>query len=195
MHRRTFGTYVLFAIAALLIPFGIVGCDAPSLINYINLTLGLILTIATPFLPPGVSVIAGLVKAGLADLSATITEYEADTNPADKATTWAKIETIVTDVIANFQQFIATILPNAGALVSLIETLAQDVLGAITGLVDKLKPAAVVAPAPVAAAKAGKLKIAGTAIAVVPWACTAKQYKARVNGELAAAGHPELALK
>jgi hypothetical protein len=196
MDRRRFGRTWLLALAGamLMAPMALVGCaDFGSVLNYITLTLGIIMTVATPFLPPGISTIVALVKAGLADLSATVTQYEA-APAADKATLLEKINLIATEAITNFQQLIAQLLPNAGALISLIENLAQDILGAITGWLAELTPAPTPASAPVAAAKAGTLRLANTSITVQPWKCDAKQYKTKVNADLAAAGKPELAL-
>jgi len=180
---KMFALLLVFAA----VPFALVGCvDIPTLINYISLTVGIILTVATPFLPPGASVIAGLVKAGLADLSATITEYNADTNPADKATLLAKIDTILTDAIANFQQLIATILPGAGAFVTLIENLAEDVLSAIAGIRSQFaNPPAVITA----------LEIKATKKSITPRKYKKPtDYRDVVNRHLVAAGRPELAL-
>jgi hypothetical protein len=196
MNRRNFGRTCFLALAGLVFmaPMALVGCaDFGSVLNYITLTLGIIMTVAAPFLPPGISTIVALVKAGLADVSATVTQYDA-APAANKASLLDKINLIVTEVITNFQQLIAQLLPNAGPLTSLIENLAEDIIGAITGWVDDLAGTTSTVPAQVTAAKAGTLHLANTSIVIKPWKCDAKKYRATVNAQLTAAGRSDLAL-
>jgi hypothetical protein len=100
-----------------------------------------IVTVLGPLVPPQALVVIGLVKAAFADLSATVTQYMNDTNPADKAGWLAKIRTILNDIVTNFQAFLDQLNLGGNPIEAIVLGLAQVVLSALAGFLGQL-PAA-----------------------------------------------------
>src|SRR5713226_1070264 len=125
------GSAVLF-LAVGVSPF-MTGCGLFSNIlawtSVAGVAIDGIVTALGPFMPPGSAQIILAIKAFLTDLAGTVTEYENDTNPADKATLLAKIRTLLGDIATNFQAFLARINLGGNPIVAVVLGLAQVILG------------------------------------------------------------------
>ena len=148
MTRRDFAKKTGLAILALAgaSMVSLTGCAAFTNIEaWIPIGLKAISSIVQiigPFMPPGASAIITLVTAGLTSLGGAVRDYNADTNPADKATLLAKIRTLLTDIAANFQGFLNAINLGNNPIIAIVIALAQVFLGAIAGFLGQLPGAA-----------------------------------------------------
>lgn len=150
MNRRTFttriGSYLLMAVAAG--STSLVGCGVfESISSWIPVGLAAINSIVTllgPLIPPQAIAILTLVKAGFADLAAAVNQYNADTNPADKATLLAKIRTFLGAIASNFESFLNVLNLGTNPIIIVVISLAKIILGAIAGFLGQLPSANVV---------------------------------------------------
>jgi hypothetical protein len=148
MNRRTFGRQTGVALLALAAGGGIslTGCptagtvftDILKWIPTAILAVNGIVTVLGAFMPPGAMVIIVLINAALNSLTGTITQYNNDTNPADKATLLAKIRTILNDIVTNFQSFLDQLNLGANPIVAIVIGLANVLLAAIAGFLGQL---------------------------------------------------------
>jgi hypothetical protein len=144
MDRRQFGKMTSGGLLALAVggSVSLTGCNVFSdILNWIPTAVSAIngiVTVLGSFLPPGAGAIVTLIDAALASLSATITEYNNDANPADKATLLAKIRTILTDIGTNFQSFLSALNLGNNPIIAIVIGLAQVILGAIQGFLGQL---------------------------------------------------------
>lgn len=147
-----------------------------------------IVTVLGALLPPGAVAIIALVKAGFADLTATITEYQNDTNPADKATWEAKIATILNDIASNFQSLLASLNLGSNPIEAVVLGLAQVFLAAIAGFLGQL---------PATSKTLTMSAHVGTrTITIVPkFYKKASDFKHDYNAVAVADGHPEIVIK
>lgn len=198
ISRRNFGK--LWTSAALLMTAGVspflTGCgifsDILAWTNVAGVAIDGIVTALGPFMPPGGGQVILLIKAFLTDLAGTVTEYENDTNPADKATLLAKIRTILSDIATNFQSFLAGINLGNNPIVAVVLGLAQVVLAAIAGFLGELPTPT----PPIVQLKIVTVTVSGKALAVTP-----KYYKhvqafiSDYNSVCVANGHTELEIR
>lgn len=148
--------------------------------------LNSIQTLLGPLVSPAVTPFITIIKTGFADLLAATQAYANDTNPADKATSIAKIQTALNDITTNFENLFNT-LPG-GAIVSLAFGLAQIVLTTIAGFITQLPPA----PATSSLKMRTTFTIKGQAVNIVPVKRSVRRFKGDWNSAAVAAGHPEL---
>lgn len=197
MNRRSFaqkvGSFLLLAVAdgscAVMIScpsgsnvFKDILSWVPTAVSAIN---GIV-TVLGPLMPPGSAAIITLIDAGLATLAATVTQYENDTNPADKATLEAKIRTILNDVLTNFQQFLGTLHLGMNPILAVVIGLANVILAAIMGFLGQLPP--------VTANPTYRLN--GLSHAVTPkFYKSVAAFKKDYNAVCAANNHPEIEIK
>ncbi len=142
LSRRQFsGTAILAALASAL-PVVMTSCgifsDILAWTNVASLALDGIVTLLGNFMPPGGALAISAIKAFIADLAGAVSEYQNDTNPADKATLLAKIRSLLTDIASNFQSFLAQINLGNNPIVEVILGLAQVILSAIMGFLGQL---------------------------------------------------------
>jgi len=145
VNRRTFasriGSFALLAFAGGF-SLSLTGCSVfTNILNWIPVGLSAIDSIVAllgPLVPPGATAILTIVKAAFADLSAAISQYNADTNPADKATLLAKIKTVLKDIADNFQSFLNALNLGNNPLVAIVIGLANIILSAIMGFMGQL---------------------------------------------------------
>jgi hypothetical protein len=150
VNRRTFasriGSFALLAFAAGS-SVVMVGCSGvfSQIMSWIPIGLSAIDSIVTllgPLVPPGATAILVIVKAAFADLSAAITEYNNDTNPADKSSVLAKIKTLLKDIADNFQSFLNALNLGNNPIVAIVIGLANIILAAIAGFMGQLPASA-----------------------------------------------------
>lgn len=152
MNRRTFisrtGRFLVTS-AALGTSSTLIGCTAGSvftdILNWIPTAVSAIngiVTVLGAFMPPGSAAIITLIDAALASLAATITEYNNDTNPADKATLLAKIRTILNDVYKNFESFLNTLNLGSNPIIAVVIGLANIIIAAISGFIGQIPASA-----------------------------------------------------
>jgi hypothetical protein len=152
-----------------------------------------IVSLLGALVPPPAAAIISAVKAALADLGATIAQYNADTNPADKATLLSKIRTLLNDVASNFQNFLVQLNLAGNPIITIVIGLANIIFAAIAGFLNQLPPAP-------AAAKGTTLSstyhIAGANHQIVPKLYkSVGEFKKDFNAVCVADGHPEIAIK
>lgn len=126
-----------------------------------------------------------LVKAGFADLLAAVQAYQA-APAADKATLLAKITLFLSDIITNFQAFIAA-LSIPGPLAILVEALATLLISTLQAFLNKISAT----PTPTQV----HLRVAAKQVTVAAKYRTAKQFKAEYNATANAAGHSEIDIR
>lgn len=150
LSRRQFASRSILAATASAFTFSLTGCNAFSDIlawtAVASTAIDGIVTVLGPLMPPGGAAIITLIKAALADLAAAITQYNSDTNPADKATLLAKIRTFLEAIAANLQSFFQQIT-SAGPTINIALGLAEVVIAAVEGFLGTLPPAPTPAPA------------------------------------------------
>ena len=139
-RRKLCGSTVLLVLGGAL-PF-LVGCgifsDILAWTNVAGVALDGIVAALGNYMPPGGGQIIQLIKAFLQDLAGAVTEYQNDTNPADKATLLAKIRTLLSDIATNFESFLAQINLGTNPIVNVVLGLAQVILAAIMGFLGQL---------------------------------------------------------
>lgn len=186
---KLWGSAVLF-LAAGISPFA-TGCgvfsDILAWTNIAGVAIDGIVTALGPFMPPGGAQIVLLIKAFLTDLAGTVTEYENDTNPIDKATLLAKIRTLLDDIATNFQAFLAQINLGNNPIVAVVLGLAQVILAAIAGFLGQL-PTPTTIPL--------KLIVNGKPLTVVPkYYKRVQDFKSDYNSVCILNHHPELEIR
>lgn len=191
ISRRNYSK--LCGSAALFLVLGgspfLMGCgvfsDILAWTNIAGVAIDGIVAVLGSFMPPGGGQIIQLIKAFLSDLAGAVTEYQNDTNPADKATYLAKIRTILGDIASNFQSFLAQINLGNNPIVAVVLGLAQVILAAIMGFLGEL-PTGAIALSP-------SIRIGTKVLTITP-----KYYKHvgdfqnDYNSVAIANGHPEI---
>lgn len=191
LSRRRFAGTAIFASLASLVPFALMGCgvfsDILAWTSVASVAIDGIVTVLGPFMPPGGATVILAIKSFLADLAGAASEYESDTNPADKATLLAKIRTLLTDIAMNFQSFLAQINLGNNPIVAVVLGLAQVILAAIAGFLGQL-PTPTTIPI--------KATVGGKPLSVVPkYYKRVADFKKDYNAVCAANSHPEIELK
>jgi hypothetical protein len=170
-------------------PFALMGCglfsDILTWTSVAGVALDGIVTVLGSFMPPGgVAAIKG-IKAFLADLAGAVTQYQNDTNPADKATLLAKIRTLLGDIATNFQSFLAQLNLGNNPIVTLVLGLAQVILSAIMGFLGQL-PAT-------GRTLSTSLTLGGKTLVVTPkYYKRVSQFRDEYNAVCSANGHAEI---
>lgn len=197
INRRIFIKNSSFSLLVLAIGSvaSLSGCTAGSvftnILSWIPTAVSAIngiVTVLGPFMPPGSAAIITLIDAALASLSATITEYNNDTNAADKATLLAKIRTILNDVSTNFQSFLNTLGLGTNPIVAVVIGLANIILSAIAGFLNQIPQS------PTTTSISYRLN--GMSHTVTPKLYkSVKAFKSDYNAMCVANNHPEIELK
>ncbi|SRR5258708_6598253 len=150
MNRRNFvkGSYSgLLYLAIGGSAFTMTGCNVfDDILAWVPVGLTAlegITTVLGPLLGPGAAAVITIIKAGFADLSAAVSEYRSDTNPADKATLLARIRTFLSDIVNNFQSFLNALNLGNNPIINIVIGLVDVVLAAIEGFMGQLPPAPV----------------------------------------------------
>jgi hypothetical protein len=147
-----------------------------------------IVTVLGSFLPPGGAQIILAIKAFLSDLAGAVTEYQNDTNPADKATLLAKIRTLLSDIASNFQTFLSQLNLGNNPIVSIVLGLAQVILAAIMGFLGQLPATGRTLSATVT--------LGGKSLSVTPkYYKNVQQFKSDYNAVCAANSHAEIEIR
>lgn len=196
MTRRGFGKLTgtgLLALAIASTSSLLQGCSAfTNILNWIPVGINAvnsILVILGPLVPPGAVAIMVLVKAAFADLAATVTQYNNDSNPADKATLVAKIRTILADIVSNFQSFLNALNLGNNPIEGIVIGLAGVVLSAIEGFLGQL-------PAPTGATVVStSYHLGARTIPITPKLYkNVNAFKSDFNSIAISSGHPEIVL-
>lgn len=191
MNRRQFSAK---AGKLLLLALGIgpaialEGCNVVSdLIHYIPVIVGALNAIESilgVLIPaPAFAIIVG-IKGALADIQAAAVEYQADMNPADKATLWHRILTFLHDVVDNFQQFLDA-LAAAGPILGVIIGIVNVVLSTLAWFADQMPVPVTPMSFPVS------LKADRQVIFITPVKRSIAQFKKDFNEVVIVNGHPE----
>jgi hypothetical protein len=156
LSRREFGKKTSFGLMALATgaSVSLTGCNVfDDILAWVPVGIAAIngiVTVLGPLVPPPALAIITLVKAAFADLTAAITQYRNDTNPADKDTLLHKIRTILADIVTNFQSFLDALNLGSNPIEAIVIGLASVILSAIEGFLGQLpQPTPVPAPATV----------------------------------------------
>ena len=132
------------------------------------------------------SILIDALKAALADIPADIAAY----NAAPNATTLARIDTTLSLIISNFQQFLSMESVN-NPLIALVTGLANIFLAALSGFIMKYFPAPAALPK-TKKAIAFQVRVGGVMpLSYTPTVMTSLQYKEKWNALAGAEGHPE----
>lgn len=191
-NRRQFVERTLLFLGVLMAPFTMVACNVFSdILAWVPIGIAAvngIVTVLGAFMPPGATAVIALVKAAFADLTATITQYQQDTNPADKATWEAKIATILNDIAANFQSFLNSLNLGNNPIEAIVIGLANVFLAAIAGFLGQLPSTS--------KTLAMTARVGTKSFTVVPkFYKKASDFKKDWNAVCSADGHPEIELK
>jgi len=143
--------------------------------------LNSIQTLLGPLVSPAIALIIAPIKTAFADLLAATEQYANDTNPADKATTLAKIQTYLNDITTNFQNLFNA-LPGGG-IVALALSLASIVLSTIAGFLGELAPSV---------SMQKQFMIKGNVMHITPVKRTKRKFKSDWNSLAKANNHPEI---
>jgi hypothetical protein len=191
MNRRQFGKTTGIGLLAVVTGGSVFmeGCsvfaDIVSWTNIAGIALDGIVTVLGSFMPAGGLVIINAIKAFLTDLAGAATEYQNDTNPADKATLLAKIRTLLADIATNFQSFLQQINLGSNPIINVVIGIAQVILGAIMGFMGQLPAGAKTLSA--------TMTIGGKTMPVVPrYYKSANDFKRAYNDTVTSLGHPEI---
>jgi len=145
-----------------------------------------IVTVLGPLISPGALTILALIKAGFADLSAAVSEYNNDTNPADKANLLSKIRTILADIVSNFQAFLDALNLGDNPIINIVIGLANIVISAIEGFMNQL-------PSTKSTALTTRLSLGSKSITVTPkFYKSVKDFKKDYNSFALANNHGEI---
>lgn len=140
--RRQFTSSLALLFVALAAPFAMLGCGIFSdILAWVPVGISAIngiVTVLGALLPPSAVSIIALIKTAFTDLTATINAYNADTNPADKATLLAKIRTLLAEIAANFQSFLDQLNLGNNPIEAIVIGLANVFLAAIQGFLGQL---------------------------------------------------------
>lgn len=192
--RRQFSSTLLLALSALSAPFAMSSCgvfDDILLWVPIGLTaLQGIVIVLGPLIGPAASAIIILIKAAFADLSAAVTAYKNDTNPADKATLLAKIRTFLGDIVTHFQDFLAALNLGNNPIVAIVIGLANVILAAVMGFMGQLP-----ATGTKTTTLATSYHVGARQFTVVPkFYKRVSDFKRDYNVAATAGGHPEISI-
>ena len=197
LTRRDFGKYS--GIAALTFVSGasieLIGCNTANVFSSIQVWIPIgisavqgIVTLLGALVPPQATAIITLVNAGFASLLATVTQYENDKNPADKATILAKIHTILADIVTNFQSFLNALNLGNNPIEAIVIGLANIILAALAGFINQLPVSNITTSM--------SYKLDRKSITVTPkYYKNVAQFKLDYNAVINSHGHPELDLK
>jgi hypothetical protein len=188
MNRRAFNRMLLLGMAAIAMPM--TGCDiVADLIDYIPWivrALNSIQSILGSFMPPPAGAILSIILGALADLQASLVQYQADSIPADKASLLAKIKTFLRDIGSNFQLFLDNLGP-LGTIPTVIIGIIQVVLSTLGWFSGNLPQSAVVAAMPMPMT----LRATNQILYVTPQKRSLKQFKSDFNSVVILGGHSE----
>ena len=123
-----------------------------------------------------ITAVLALIKAGFADISAAVAEYE-NAAPADKATLEGKISTAIQAVVDQIQNFWNDLKIPDAKLASTVQGLLELIVGTLSAFLTKL-PAAPAAPT-----------VTARKLAVAPKMRTAKGFVKDYNNILAQNGY------
>jgi len=192
MNRRTFVGRMVLLVGVLSAPFSMTGCgifsDISAWIPTAIIAVNGIVSLLGALVPSPAMAIVVLIDAALNSLKATIDQYNADTNPADKATLLAKIRTILVDISSNFQSFLNALNIGNNPIVTIVIGLANIILSAIAGFINAL-------PAAGAGTKmaSATLTLGGKTMPVVPKLYkNVKDFQADYNEVCKINNHPEI---
>jgi hypothetical protein len=195
LTRRQFSKLTSTSLLALATgaSISLIGCNVfNDILNWVPVGISAIegiVTVLGPLVSPGALAIIALVKIAFADLSATVTEYNNDTNPADKATLLAKIRTILNDIVTNFQSFLDQLNLANNPIIAIVIGLANVVLSAIAGFLGQL-------PVSGTRVMATSFRVNGQMTTVVPhYYKHASDFRNAYNAVCAADGHAEIEIK
>ena len=198
MNRREFSKkmsgMLLFAAGAFSITM--TGCNVfDDILSWIPVGIAAIdgvVTVLGPLVGPGPAAIIALIKGAFADLVAAVTQYRNDANPADKATLVAKIRTLLSDIVTNFQSFLNALNLGANPIVTIVIGLANVILSTIAGFMNQL-------PQPAGTKSmtlASSVHVGAQTMRVVPKHYkNVGDFKHEYNAVCSAGGHPEISLK
>lgn len=189
-YSKLCGSAVLWCLAGGA-PFALMGCglfsDILTWTSVAGVALDGIVAALGSFMPPGGGQIIQLIKAFLTDLAGTVTEYQADTNPADKATLLLKIRTLLGDISTNFQGFLGQLNLGSNPILNIVLGLAQVILAAIAGFLGQL---------PTPSAIPVKLMVSGKPLTITPkYYKHIQQFKSDWNSVCIMYSHPELEIR
>lgn len=196
LTRREFGkkTGLGFMALATGASISLTGCNVfDDILAWVPVGIAAIngiVTVLGPLVPPPAFAIITLVKAALADLTAAITQYRNDTNPADKDTLLHKIRTILADIVTNFQSFLDALNLGTNPIEAIVIGLASVILSAIEGFLGQL-PQPTPAPAPPAMVRLGSRNMPITAKLYK----NTKDFKSAYNQICVVFHHEEIELK
>lgn len=190
VSRRQFTSTALFGAFVSVLPLALMGCgifsDILTWTAVAGVALDGIVTVLGNFMPPGGAALITAIKSFLTDLAGAVTEYQNDTNPADKATLLAKIRSLLSDIATNFQSFLSQINLGNNPIVNIVLGLAQVILAAIAGFLGQL-------PAAGTKILSSSVSIGGKSITVVPkYYKRVADFKSDYNSVCAANGRTEI---
>jgi hypothetical protein len=197
LSRRDLGKYTgsgLLWLAAGFSALTMQGCNVfDSIMTWIPIGLtalqGIVIVLG-PLIGPGAAAIIVLIKAAFADLSAAVSEYNADTNPADKATLLAKIRTFLGDIVAHFKDFLNALNLANNPIVAIVVGLAGVIISALMGFLGQLPTTAG------AKAVSGAFTLGGKSYPVAPkFYKRVSDFKHDFNSVATTNGHPEISIK
>ena len=181
LNRRTFTARIasLFIfLAAGGMSLFVAGCSVFSdVLNWIPVgeaalnSILSVLTVNGVVISPAIQSLVSLIEAGFAALTAAVKEYQS-TTPAPVGAL-SKVETAFKDIVDNFSTFLSS-LSVSGSLLGIITGLAQIVLSTIAAFVNRLPASTAMKSVSV---RLSSVKVAGTAITVIPKARTASSFK------------------
>lgn len=146
-----------------------------------------IVTVLGPLIGPAAGIIT-LIKAAFADLSAAVSAYKNDTNPADKATLLAKIRTFLGDIVNNFQTFFNALNIGNNPILNIVIGLANVILAAIEGFMGQL-------PATGTKTPTTSFHVGTRQLTVTPkFYNRVSDFKHDYNAVASAGGHPEISI-
>lgn len=190
MNRRSFAQRLLMFLAVGSSAVFMTGCNVfTDILNWIPVgltALNGIITVLGPLIPPGAASIITIIKAAFADLQAAITQYNADTNPADKATLLAKIRTFLADIVNNFQAFLNALNLGNNPIINIVIGLANIIISAIEGFMNQIPPVS-------SAVTLATLKLGSKTVTVTPkFYKNVGDFKKDYNSFAMSNGHPEI---
>ena len=196
MTRRGFGKMTSLFLLGLTTTLNVflAGCGVFSdILTWIPIGLTAIqgiVTVLGPLVSPGAAAIIALIKVAFSDLSATITQYQNDTNTADKATLLAKIRTILNDIVTNFQNFLDQLNIGSNPIEAIVIGLANVTLAAIAGFIGQL-------PVPAGGVTlTTSFRLSGKSMTIVPkFYKRVGDFRKDYNAVCVADGYPQIQIK
>jgi hypothetical protein len=190
LSRRQFTSTALFGAFVSVLPLALMGCgifsDILTWTAVAGVALDGIVTVLGNFMPPGGGALITAIKSFLTDLAGAVTEYQNDTNPADRATLLAKIRTLLGDIATNFQNFLSQINLGNNPIVAVVLGLAQVILAAIAGFLGQL-------PTTGTRMLSSTMTINGKTVTVVPkYYKRVADFRKDYDAVAVANGHPEI---